>query len=178
VIVILARLAVEAAAEVGEPLLVPRVGDDPFDPGERGPQAGDLAFGLPPRPDQPERASPRPRQVARGHGARRTRAELPEPVGLHERQELGSVGGEQRDDEARALGEACVGLQPRDAELEVGRCHDVQEALVEAEPEPRAALDRAAREAAEAPIHRLDGVRRGQKRLDVGFAKVERHGAG
>jgi hypothetical protein len=54
----------------------------------------------------------------------------------------------------------------------------VQEAFVEAEPETRPPFDGPAREAAEAPLHRLDRVGRGEELLDVGFAEVERHGAG
>ena len=90
----------------------------------------------------------------------------------------GSVGREQRDDEARPLGEPDIGLQAGDAELEVGGRHHVEQAIGQAEPEPRPVLDGAARHAGEAPLHRLDGVLRREELLDVGFAEIERHGAG
>jgi len=46
------------------------------------------------------------------------------------------------------------------------------------EPVPWLVLDDAPGDAREAGLHRLDGVGRGEELLDVGFAKVERHGAG
>ena len=131
-----------------------------------------------PVPISPRRAGAGLRQVPGGDRARRAGAELPEPIGLDQREQLGSVGGEERDDEARALREADVGLDPGAPELEVGGGHDVQPACLEPEPAARLQLDRPARHAREAGLHRLDGLGRAEELLDVGFAKEERHGAG
>ena len=116
-------------AEVGQPLGVPRVGDDLLDPGQRGADARELALGLPAGADQPERARPGLRQVPRGDRARGARAELAQPVGFDQRQQLGPVRGEERDDEAHALGEAPVGLDAGALELAIGGGHHVHAGL-------------------------------------------------
>ena len=106
------------------------------------------------------------------------RAELAHTVGLDQRQKLRPVGGKQRDEEARALAEAHVGLEARDPELEIGRGQDMKQALGQADSEARAVLDHTLRQAREAALHRLDGVLGCQELLDVGFAEIEGHGAG
>ena len=113
--------------------------------------------------------------MPRGDGARGSSSPLAQPVGLDEREELGTVGSEQRHDELGALREADVRLEPGDPELEVRGGHDVQEAGLEPEPVARAVLDDATRNSPEAGLDRLDGVGRRQKLVDIGLAQVERH---
>ena len=131
-----------------------------------------------PVPITPERPRARLRQVSCGDSARGARAQLADAVGFDHGQQLGPVGGEERHDEARALGEAPIGLEAGDPELEVGGGHHVQQAFGQAEPEARPVLDRPAGNAGEAALDGLDGVRRREELLDVGFAEIERHGAG
>ena len=176
--VVLAGLAVEPPAEVGKALAVSRIRHDPLDSGQRRADAEQLALRLPAGADEAERSRFRLREVSGRDGARRTGAELSEAVGLDQREQLGAIGGEEREDEARPLREAGVGLHAGTVELEVGRCHHVQAPSLEPEPVARLVLHRSARDAREAPLDRLDGVRRAEELLDVGFAKVERHGAG
>jgi hypothetical protein len=116
--------------------------------------------------------------MAGGHRARRAGPQLAHPVGLDHGEQLRPVGREERDEEARPLGEADVGLQTGNTELEVGGCQHVEQALGHTEPKARTVLDRPARDAREAPFDGLDGVLRREELLDVGFAEIERHGAG
>ena len=123
----------------------------------------------------------RPR--VRAPGLARCRAgssgpQLAEPIGLDQGEQLGLVRGEERDHEPRALGKPDVGLDPGALELPVGGRHDVQPPGLQPEPAARLVLDDAPGDSREAGIHRLDGVGRSEELLDVGFAKVERHGAG
>ena len=69
-------------------------------------------------------------------------------------------------------------MTPGALELPVGGRHDVQPPVLQPEPAARLVLDDAPGDAREAGLHRLDGVGRGEELVDVGFAKVERHGAG
>jgi hypothetical protein len=113
--------------------------------------------------------------VTGGDGARGPGSQLSEPVGFDDGEELGSVRGEERHDEAGALREPDVRLDTAPAELEVGGGHHVQPAVLEPEPEPRLVLHDPARQAGEASLHRVHRVRRAEELLDVGFTKVERH---
>ena len=84
----------------------------------------------------------------------------------------------EREDEARALRKAGVRLHPGPPQLQVRGGHHVQTPALEPDPVARLVLDGAPRDPREAALHGLDGVRRAEELLDVGFAKVERHGAG
>ena len=79
---------------------------------------------------------------------------------------------------ASSSGRSAANSGTRKRVLEVGGRHHVEQAIGQAEPEPRPVLDDAARHAGEAALHRFDGVLRREELLDVGFAEIERHGAG
>ena len=113
--------------------------------------------------------------MPRGDGARSAGPELAELVCLDDREHLSAIGRKEDDDEAgAALGDA-VGLQAGHTEVEVGRGHDVHDARVEPEPEPRPEIDAAGGHPAEAGLdclHRLLG----RKQLgNLGFTEIEGH---
>ena len=167
--------APEAAAEVGEPVLVAGIGDHALDGRERRADRRHLGRSLKTGPDHAERGRARTRQVTGGHGARCPRAKLPEPVGLHEGENLGALSREEDDDEAGAVAEARIRLQPGDAEAAVGGRHQVEEARVERHAEAGPILDLAGGEAAEAALDRLDRGLDGYELVDLLFAQIERH---
>src|SRR5919108_527283 len=74
--VVLRRLGPEPLAEARETIGVPRVGDHALELRQRDAHAGELALRLPPRPDDPERASARLREMPRRYRAGRARPEL------------------------------------------------------------------------------------------------------
>ena len=113
-----------------------------------------------PQPITPRLRAPLRGEVLRRDPARRAGAQLAELVGLEHRDELGRVGAEEEDDEARAVAEAGVDLRARVAELEVGGGHDRERALLEPEPVARPVLDAPGRQPPEARLDRLDRVRR------------------
>src|SRR5204862_6504339 len=119
VLVALPRLGIVLLAKGAQALLGPAVGDHAFELRERGADAGDLGLRLPAATDHAEAARAARGEVLRRDAARRTRAQLPELVRLEHRDELGRVGAEEEDDEARAVAEAGVDLRARIAELEV-----------------------------------------------------------
>ena len=87
------------------------------------------------------------------------------------------IGGEDEHDEAHvAVTERRVALQPRAPELEIGRGHDGEQPLVEAEPAPRHVLDRAACHPREARLDDVHGLRRRKQPFDVLLGEVQRHG--
>ena len=174
--VALGRLGAGTAAELLEAPPVPRVDAHPLDARQRSTDARDLRLGLPARADHAEARGAGPREVPRGDAARGARAQLPQPVRLDHRDELGRVGPEQADDEARARCEAAVGLHSRVAEPAVDRGHDREHPLLERQPVARPVHDLAGGEAPEAALDRLERIRWGEQGGDVVLGEVKRHG--
>ena len=148
-------------------------------PGSAARMHGELALRLPAGADEPERPGSGRGQVPRGDRARGAGAELAQPVGLDQREQLRPVRGEEREDVARALGEARVGLDAGALELEIGGGHDVQPAVARARGDSAARFSTAPRAMrAKQPSTASTASAGLQELLDVGFAEVERHGAG
>ncbi len=176
VAVALARLGSVLLAERREPLLVAAVGDDALDARKRGADRGELRLGLPAAADQPEAPRARAGEMLRGDAARRAGAELAELVRLDHRDELGRVGAEEENDEARAVAEAGVDLRAGVAELEIGRRHHGKRSLLQPEPVARPVLDRAGRHAPEARLDRLHRIGRREELGDFRLGDKEGHG--
>src|SRR5207247_11235239 len=100
---LLGRLRVQATAEVFQPLAGAAVREDTLDRRHGRPDRGDLALGLPAAADHPKSLRARAREVLRSDAARRSGAELPEPVGLDHRRELGPAGLEELHYEAHVV---------------------------------------------------------------------------
>ena len=149
-----------------------------LEPGKGRTHAGQLALRLPAGADEAQRPGLGPRETARGHRACRSGAELAEPIGLDQREQLGAVGGEEREDEPSPLREAHIRLYSGAAKLEIGRGHHVQAPALEPDPAARLQLDHPARHPREAGVDDLDCISRAEKLLDVGFAQEERHRSG
>ena len=172
----LARLGADALAERLQRAFRAAVGNDALDARHRRADASDLCFRLMTAADHAQRRRTFLRQVLGGDPARRAGTQPAEVVGLDHRDELGLRGVEEHDDERGALGEACVELRARIAQLKV-RCGHVREpSLVEAEASARRVLHRTRREIAERLLHGVDRVRGTDHRGDVGLGEIQRHG--
>ena len=137
----LSRLGAVLLAEGAQPLLRPAVRDDALELRQRGADARELRLRLPAAADHAEAARAALREVLRRDAARRAGAQLAELVRLEHRDELGRVGAEEEDDEARAVAKAGVDLRARVAELEVGGGHDRERSALEPQPVARPVLD-------------------------------------
>ena len=158
-----------------EPLLAPRIGDHPIDRGKRGAKAGELGLRLAPGAEQPEGVRTGLGQEPGRDGARCTGPQLPQALGLDEREQLRPVGREQRHDDPRAAVKRRVRLEPSDAQLQVSGRHDVQESFVEPHAKTRSVLDAAAGDPLEAGFDGLHGVLGRKQLVDVGLTQVEGH---
>ena len=127
-------------------------------------------------PDDAERRRIAARQVLRGHAARGSRPKGAELVSLDHGHELGRLRVEETDDESGPFRRRRVQLAAGEAEPAVGGRHVGERALWKPKAAARRDLDLAGGHAPEARLDRLDGVRRLEKRGDVGLAQVERHG--
>ncbi len=128
-----------------------------------------------PQPITPRLLAPLAREVLGRDAARRTRAQLAELVRLEHRDELGRVGAEEEDGEARTVAEAGVDLRACVAELEVGGGHDRERSLLEPEPVARTVLDAPRSHPPEARLDRVDGVGRREQLRHVGLGQIQRH---
>ena len=174
VAVALAGFGADLLAEREQALLRPAVGDDLLDPGQRLPDARDLALGLPAAADDAERARVRLGQVLRRDPARGAGAQLAHPVGLDHGRQLAPLEVEEHDDERRARRKSRVRLEAGQSELLVHRGHDRERALAGASPCARTIPDRTARLPLEARLDRRERVGRREQLLDVSFGQVER----
>ena len=107
--------------------------------------------------------------------ARSARAQLTELVGLDHRDELRRIRAKQRNDEARAVGEAGVHLRSCVAELEIRRRHHRERTVLEPQAVTRPVLDGAARHPLEAGLDHGHRLRRREQPPDVLLGQVPRH---
>ncbi len=154
------------------------VGDRPLERRHGGADAGELRLRLPAAADQPDARCAAAREMPRGDPARGAGAQLAELVRVDHGDELRRVGAEEQHLEARAGAEAGVDLRARVAELEVGRGHHRERALLEPEPVAGPVLDRARRHAAGSTPRRHSTASAGESSCcDVGLGEVQGHAA-
>src|SRR5688572_25720940 len=171
----LARLSADARAELLQPVLRAAVGNDAVDRGERLADAGDLRLRLPAAADHTERLGIRLREERGRDAACSPGPELAELVRLDHGRERRLRKVEEDDDEGRATRKPCVGLDPREPELAIGRGHEGEDAVPQVDPRPRPVLDHAAGEPDEARLDRVERVTRRQELRDLVLGHVERH---
>src|SRR3954451_25055905 len=100
----LARFGADLLAERLQVALGAAIRNDLLESRERSAHARHLRLSLVAAADDAEGRRVLARAVLRGARARGTGAQPPEPIGLDDGDELGPLGGEERNDERRSVG--------------------------------------------------------------------------